>query len=47
MIKMVAEYKWFEKWIRGKQGWLNWKELLDTIPKDESLPAVEKERKSE
>jgi len=35
MIKMVAEYKWFEKWIRGKPGWLNWKELLDTIPRDE------------
>ena len=35
MIKMVAEYKWFEKWIRGKQGWLNWKELLDTIPRDD------------
>ena len=36
MIKMVAEYKWFEKWIRGKSGWLNWKELLDTIPPDDS-----------
>ena len=36
MVKMVAEYKWFEKWIRGKQGWINWRELLDTIPADVS-----------
>ncbi len=42
MVKMVAEYKWFEKWIRGKPGWINWKELLDTIspevgPRDETI----------
>ena len=48
MIKMVAEYKWFEKWIRGKPGWFNWKELLDTIPRDEPVvPAIKQERKAE
>jgi hypothetical protein len=25
---MVAEYNWFEKWIRGKPGWFDWKLLL-------------------
>ncbi|HEY3742128.1 MAG TPA: S9 family peptidase, partial [Bryobacteraceae bacterium] len=47
MVKMMAEYKWFEKWIRGKPGWLNWKELLDTLPSEDPAAAVEKERKSE
>ena len=34
MVKMVSEFNWFEKWIRGKQGWFEWKELLETL-KDE------------
>jgi len=34
MVKMVAEFNWFEKYIRGKQGWFEWKELLSTL-KDE------------
>ncbi len=37
MVKMVAEYNWFEKWIRGKQGWFDWKDILDTVPQD--IPA--------
>lgn len=32
MVKMVAEYNWFEKWIKGKATWLDWKELVDTVP---------------
>lgn len=40
MVKMVSEYNWFEKWIRGKNTWLNWKELLDTLPLD-TLPKDE------
>ncbi|MBL8179276.1 MAG: S9 family peptidase, partial [Bryobacterales bacterium] len=31
MVKMVAEYKWFEKWIKGKEGWLNWQELVEGV----------------
>ncbi len=34
MVKAVAEFNWFEKWIRGKQNWLDWQELLKTV-KDE------------
>ena len=29
-LKAVAEFAWFEKWIRGKP-WFTWKELLDTV----------------
>jgi dipeptidyl aminopeptidase/acylaminoacyl peptidase len=37
MVKMVSEFNWFEKWIRGKPGWLDWKQLLATLdePKEE------------
>jgi dipeptidyl aminopeptidase/acylaminoacyl peptidase len=31
MVKMVSEFNWFEKWIRGKQGWFEWKDLLQTL----------------
>ncbi|MGH9662664.1 MAG: alpha/beta hydrolase family protein, partial [Bryobacteraceae bacterium] len=33
MVKMVSEYAWFEKWIRGKKEWLSWRELVETVPK--------------
>jgi len=29
-LKAVAEFTWFEKWIRGKP-WFTWKELLQTL----------------
>ena len=32
MVKMVAEFGWFEKWIKGKDKWLDWQEILDTVP---------------
>ena len=34
MVKMVAEFNWFEKWIRGRDGWFEWKELLSTLKED-------------
>ena len=34
LVKAVAEFNWFEKWIRGKQGWFEWKELLQTVKDD-------------
>jgi dipeptidyl aminopeptidase/acylaminoacyl peptidase len=30
LVKMMAEVAWFERWIRGKPGWLDWNELLAT-----------------
>jgi dipeptidyl aminopeptidase/acylaminoacyl peptidase len=37
MVKMVAEFNWFEKWIKGQPGWFEWKTLLATLdePKEE------------
>ena len=40
MVKMVAEFNWFEKWIQGKLGWFEWKSLLDTL--EEPKPGEEK-----
>ncbi len=40
LVKMESEFAWFEKWIKGKEGWIDWNELLKTL--DE-----EKEKKSE
>ncbi len=31
LLKAVAEFRWFEKWIRGKPGWFHWRELLKTL----------------
>jgi dipeptidyl aminopeptidase/acylaminoacyl peptidase len=28
-VKMAAEFNWFEKWIRGKEEWLEWKSLIE------------------
>ncbi len=35
MVKMVAEFHWFEKWIKGKPGWFDWKALLASLEEDE------------
>lgn len=32
MVKMVAEFNWFEKWIKEREKWLDWQEILDTVP---------------
>jgi acetyl esterase/lipase len=42
LVKMVSEFNWMEKWMRGKKGWFNWNDLLSTL-KDEK----EKEKKEE
>jgi dipeptidyl aminopeptidase/acylaminoacyl peptidase len=31
MVKMQAEFNWFEKWIKGKETWINWKEMIETL----------------
>ncbi|HZS05349.1 MAG TPA: S9 family peptidase [Blastocatellia bacterium] len=45
MVKMVAEFNWFEKWIKGKDKWFEWKELLSTV-KDEK-PEAQKSQPAE
>jgi len=34
LVKMVSEFNWFEKWIKGRKEWFDWKALLDTLPAD-------------
>jgi dipeptidyl aminopeptidase/acylaminoacyl peptidase len=31
MVRMVAEFNWFEKWLKGKPRWFDWRTLLDTL----------------
>lgn len=35
LVKMEAEYNWFEKWIGGRKTWLDWKAILSTLPEGE------------
>jgi dipeptidyl aminopeptidase/acylaminoacyl peptidase len=42
MVKMVSEFNWFEKWILGRPGWFEWKDLLQTL-KDEKAEEKKKE----
>ncbi len=46
MVKMVAEFYWFEKWIKGKPGWFEWKSLLDTVGEDKPAGEGKKESKA-
>lgn len=34
LVKMVSEFNWFEKWLKGQKEWFDWKALLDTLPAD-------------
>ncbi len=34
MIKMVSEFNWFERYVRGNPGWFEWKDLLSTFTED-------------
>lgn len=46
LVKAVAEFNWFEKYLRGKQGWFEWSELLKTI-RDEKTDEKKNEKKPE
>jgi dipeptidyl aminopeptidase/acylaminoacyl peptidase len=46
MVKMVSEFGWFEKWIKGKEGWFDWKTLNDTL-KDDSKKSEKPEEEKE
>jgi dipeptidyl aminopeptidase/acylaminoacyl peptidase len=38
LTKAVAEFRWFEKWIRGKPAWFTWRELLKTVEDSTAAP---------
>lgn len=31
LVKMEAELAWFDKWIHGKDEWLDWEALIETV----------------
>jgi dipeptidyl aminopeptidase/acylaminoacyl peptidase len=35
IVKMQAEFNWFEKWIKGKESWIDWNEMIETLKKEE------------
>jgi dipeptidyl aminopeptidase/acylaminoacyl peptidase len=41
MVKMVSEFYWMEKWIKGKKEWFKWDELLKTVKDDKEEPKKE------
>jgi dipeptidyl aminopeptidase/acylaminoacyl peptidase len=46
LVKMVSEFNWFEKYVRGKEGWFEWNDLLGTL-KDEKAEKPEKKEPEE
>jgi len=34
MVKMQADFYWFEKWIRGKTGLSDWTKMIETLERD-------------
>lgn len=47
MVKMVSEFNWMEKWIRGKQGWFEWNDLLSTLKDDKEEKKDDKKEASD
>ncbi len=47
MVKMQAEFNWFEKWIRGKEGWIDWKEMIETLKNMKSVSGLDIGHKQE
>lgn len=45
MVKIVSEFNWMEKWIRGKPGWLDWKVMLATLEEPKEEKAKEEKTK--
>ncbi len=45
MVKMVAEFRWMEKWVMGRPEWFDWHDLLKTLHggSNEGPPSGQKE----
>ncbi len=46
LVKMEAEMAWFEKWIKGKEGWLDWSALTKTLKEQEEVKSEKSKDKS-
>jgi acetyl esterase/lipase len=40
LTKAVAEMAWFDRWIRGKQDWFRWQDLLKTLEEPGGEPTA-------
>ena len=40
LVKMLSEIGWFERWIRGRQPWLDWNQVLATAKTISGEPAA-------
>lgn len=38
LAKMVAEFRWIDRWTNGREQWLDWNELLRTLGPDSADP---------
>ncbi|MCU0452925.1 MAG: S9 family peptidase [Bacteroidetes bacterium] len=34
LVKMVVEFRWIDRWVNGREDWLDWNELLRTLGTD-------------
>jgi dipeptidyl aminopeptidase/acylaminoacyl peptidase len=41
LVKMVSEFHWMEKWIKGKEEWFTWEDLLKTLKDEKEEPKKE------
>lgn len=41
LVKMVSEFNWMEKWIKGKKEWFTWDDLLKTLKEEKEEPKQE------
>jgi acetyl esterase/lipase len=41
LFKMVTEFRWMDKWLNGRDQWLDWNELLATVKDAEKEPEKE------
>ncbi len=47
LVKMVAEFNWMEKWIKGKPAWFDWKDVLATLEEKGAAEKKPEEKKAE
>jgi hypothetical protein len=31
LAKMVMEFRWIDRWVNSREGWLDWNEVLKTL----------------
>jgi len=42
LFKMVSEFRWMDKWLNGREDWLDWNQLLQTVKDTDADPEKKK-----